>query len=188
LITLEQLHPNDRGYINGYIGYCYHKFCIARRYNPKTIIEIGVRAGYSAYAFLCAVPEASYYGLDAENGTHGGEGGPYMSWTRELLSRFKKVTLQVIDTQKVTSLDICKADLIHVDGDHSQRGVEHDLELVLPYLADGGVILVDDFDRALEVKEGTRHFLSLHPELKSKYIETFNGDVLIGSIKGVFDD
>ena len=188
MIIVEQLHPNDRGYITGYIGYCYHKFCIARRYNPKTIIEIGVRAGYSAYAFLCAVPEASYYGFDAENGTHGGEGGPYISWAKELLARFEKVVLEVLDTQKVSDLDVSKADLIHVDGDHSQKGVEHDLELVLPYLEDDGVILVDDFDRALGVKEGVRHFLSLHSELKSKYIETFNGDVLIGNVKGVFDD
>ena len=33
---------------------------ICRRVAPKTIAEIGVRAGYSAWAFLQAAPDAHY--------------------------------------------------------------------------------------------------------------------------------
>ena len=51
---------------------CYEtKFALATLLQPKTIFEIGVRAGYSAFAFLHAIPAASYLGIDA-NGDQGG--------------------------------------------------------------------------------------------------------------------
>ena len=40
------------------------KHAIAKRLQPKSICEIGVRAGYSAYAFLSAAPAAEFLGID----------------------------------------------------------------------------------------------------------------------------
>jgi len=52
--------------------YYLFKYRIAALLQPQTILEIGVRYGYSAAAFLAARPTASYIGLDAETGTDGG--------------------------------------------------------------------------------------------------------------------
>jgi hypothetical protein len=178
-----QIHPNDTIYTDDYRAYVWQKFCIARKYQPKTIIEIGVRAGYSAYAFLTAAPESYYFGFDAENGSHGGEGGPYLPWAKKQLSKFPNVTLSHLDTQTVDTLGDIKADFIHVDGDHTSNGVLHDLEMVLKnHLTPDGVIVVDDIDRIDEVKNGVAYFLRHNPNLKYKYMETFNGEVLIGNI------
>ena len=60
-----------------------HETC--KRFNPQKIAEIGVRNGYSAYAFLKACPKASYYGFDLSTGKRvaGGVKGintyPYVS-------------------------------------------------------------------------------------------------------------
>jgi len=185
-----KIHPNDEAFRNDYIVYICQKFFISRKYKPKRIIEIGVRAGYSAYGFLTAVPNAEYFGFDAENGTHGGERGPYMDWAKDILSIFPNVKYKKIDTQTIDSLGEIKADFIHVDGDHSYQGVLHDLELVFNHhLDEHGVILVDDIDRIPDVALGVKKFLNNHPNVKYKYLETFNGDVLIGDIADIlFND
>lgn len=189
MISKDQLHPNDLAFFHDYIGYTYGKFCIARAYQPKVIIEIGVRAGYSAHSFLRASPHAKYFGFDAENNSHGGEGGPYMPHARKLLQPYgDNITLVEMDTQEVSHLNgdmgsqTLKADFIHVDGDHTKAGVIHDLEMVLQHLTPDGVILIDDVDRIQEVKDGVAEFLQNHPELDHSYLPSFNGDVLIGRI------
>ena len=41
------------------------KYQICKEVNPSKIAEIGVRAGYSAWTFLQASPDAEYIGFDA---------------------------------------------------------------------------------------------------------------------------
>ena len=60
--------------ISQYRNYYKIKYDIAKEADPKRIVEIGVRAGYSAFFFLQACPNAKYFGFDANNGTHGGQG------------------------------------------------------------------------------------------------------------------
>ncbi len=60
------------------------KYQVARAVAPASILEIGVRAGYSAAAFLAACPRARYVGLDKDDGSHGGVAG-YLGGTRALL-------------------------------------------------------------------------------------------------------
>ena len=72
--------------VKQYEAYYEVKYNIAKEVNPKVIAEIGVRAGYSAWAFLSACPDAKYHGFDAENGTHGGQGGPWLWWANEILA------------------------------------------------------------------------------------------------------
>ena len=57
-----------------YKDYYKVKHDICAELKPNIIVEIGVRAGYSAYHLLQAQPKAIYYGFDADNGTHGGQG------------------------------------------------------------------------------------------------------------------
>ena len=58
-----------------WVPYYRTKWAIARVLQPQTILEIGVRFGYSALAFLDAVPSARYLGIDNDSDTFGGHRG-----------------------------------------------------------------------------------------------------------------
>ena len=66
----EYLHPADpfvQSLPLDTLQECYlFKHRLAQLLQPKSILELGVRYGYSAAAFLSACPMASYLGLDAE--------------------------------------------------------------------------------------------------------------------------
>ena len=76
------------------------KYLVARAVRPLRILEIGVRAGYSAAAFLAACPAARLVGLDKDDGSHGGVAG-YLRDAREmLLGRYPEagVELHALDS------------------------------------------------------------------------------------------
>src|SRR5262245_7942394 len=78
---------------------CKHDLALALQ--PRSILEVGVRAGYSAAAFLAAVPTAAYLGLDSGGDAHGGVPG-FPLWARDMLrQRFPhaSVTITLLDTQ-----------------------------------------------------------------------------------------
>ena len=54
-----------------YRKYYQVKYDIISSIQPKKIVEIGVRAGYSAYYFLQAVPSAEYVGYDGDHTLDG---------------------------------------------------------------------------------------------------------------------
>jgi hypothetical protein len=57
--------PNDplSHLFDDWVPYYRLKFAIAKVLQPQSILEIGVRYGYSAITFLQACPKASYFGL-----------------------------------------------------------------------------------------------------------------------------
>jgi len=90
---------------------------------PQRILEIGVRAGYAAAAFLAACPHASYHGVDADNSQHGGLPGA-VGWARTMLARHfpgRAIRIEApVDTRQ-HGPDGSGYDLAHVDGDHGGR-------------------------------------------------------------------
>ena len=142
------------------------KYRIARIVQPRSILEIGVRAGYSAAAFIAASsPDVKYVGLDFDNSDadiqnrHGGLPG-YSQWAIESLkAHFPRASIEIvqIDTQvELIQLDGI-FDLVHVDGDHSYEGCYRDLVQVERYAR---WILVDDYFHIADVKSATDCFLS----------------------------
>jgi hypothetical protein len=67
-------HPDDPlSYLfDEWQPYYRLKWAIASVVAPGSILEIGVRNGYSAGAFLGARPRARYLSIDADTDTHGG--------------------------------------------------------------------------------------------------------------------
>jgi Glycosyltransferase family 9 (heptosyltransferase)/Methyltransferase domain len=109
---------------------------------PRRIVEIGTRAGYSAWTMLNACPDASAIGIDADfDGdiavTHGGFKGA-CEYARRILpaDRFE---LLIADSQKLDSIPDC--DLAYIDGDHSDVGCLSDLQLAA---RSAKAMLVDD--------------------------------------------
>jgi cephalosporin hydroxylase len=171
----------DAKRIAQYREYYKVKHDIVAELQPKTIIEIGVRAGYSAYYFLQAAPTAAYYGFDADNGTHGGQGPkPYVPWAEKILSeagRNAKIHWP-FDTQKAEFLP-ANGDFYHIDGDHTEKGVMHDLDICFEFAPDGANFLVDDYDYIDTVKSGVDKWLAQHPNVTHRYIKSLRGEILI---------
>jgi predicted O-methyltransferase YrrM len=168
--------------IKQYKEYYKVKYDLCKQQNPKKIAEIGVRAGYSAWAFLQACPNAKYIGFDANNGKHGGQGGQdgsFKKWAEKIIADYDAEILE-LDTQKVDELEIDNVDFFHVDGDHSTKGVQHDLDLAFRTLSDTGIIVVDDITYIKEVKRGVVNWLNKMSNLvKSEFIESLRGEMVI---------
>jgi predicted O-methyltransferase YrrM len=179
--TRDIICPKDAKSLDRYEAYREQyrvKYDLAKRFNPKRILEIGVRAGYSAYAFLSACPYAAYTGIDAENGTHGGEGGPWMWWARKLLGD-RNATFIEADSQEMAGIQ-GTYDFIHIDGDHTTIGLLHDLSICWPAMSESGVILVDDYDYLKPVQQGC-DIWNKRPDVRSEYVNSLRGEVLFST-------
>lgn len=154
----------------------YYEVC--QRLQPRSIFEIGVRAGYSAYAMLSGSPPGTLYrGLDLNQGTHGGE-VDYIDHAKQILTeRFPDGDIKIVcgDSQQFRHLDR-RFDLCHVDGDHTYEGALHDLELCAPY---ADYVLVDDVGFKLGVHDAVGAFLHRYASLEASAYESWRGHVLI---------
>lgn len=168
--------------IEQYKEYYKVKYKMCKEQNPKVIAEIGVRAGYSAWTFLQACPDARYIGFDANNGTHGGKGGEdgtFFAWTKKILSGYDYELIEM-DTQKTNDLGISDVDFFHVDGDHTVEGVQHDLDLAFKALSKDGLMVVDDIIYIESVKCGVNQWLKrMNIETYSTFVHSLRGEMLI---------
>ena len=156
------------------------KYSIAKAYAPNSILEIGVRAGYSAFSFLSACPSAIYIGIDAENGSHGGAGGPWLPWAAHILRNFKAMFLKA-DSQLIgqcVRTENAGFDLVHIDADHSVEGATHDMETFLPLVRAGGIMLVDDYTYIEDVRTAVDKFIATH-EMVCRKLASPRGNVIM---------
>jgi cephalosporin hydroxylase len=180
----EVLHPDDKSPWNFCTQEFYQeyrvKYAIARMIQPKSILEIGVRFGYSARSFLFAAPQADYLGLDIDEPSHGPYQGIPREWAElQLRRRYPDNRIQTMqmDTQVLSySPDMNKKfDLVHIDGDHSYQGALADLMKFWP--ACRNTMVVDDYK---EVKNSVASFVSSHKdELQTFYVESLRSSALL---------
>jgi 2-polyprenyl-3-methyl-5-hydroxy-6-metoxy-1,4-benzoquinol methylase len=123
--------PEDRlSYLfDEWVDYYHTKYALCRALDPGSILEIGVRYGYSAISFLTACPRARYLGIDNDSETYGGAGGA-MAWARRITSGYA-AEFRVADTQSLSALPGDRWDLVHIDGQQDGDGTFRDLELAL---------------------------------------------------------
>lgn len=127
---------------NEWVDYYRMKWAISKAIEAKTILEIGVRYGYSAHAFLSGSPQARYIGVDADEPYFGGDKGA-VDWAREAL-RKEGFSVEIIksNTQKWSRLPDGCYDLVHVDGQQDGDGTYHDLDMAI---MQSKYILVDGY-------------------------------------------
>ena len=172
--------------INDFAPYYEKKYEILLRENPKAkkIAEIGNRTGYSLYAFAQAVPKAEIHGYDPHNGTHGGQGGEdfrFRDFSKELLKDYN-LTLFLENTQKLKKLNESGYDFIHVDGDHTVEGVQHDLDISLKALNSkkASFLLIDDYTFLRSVRTGVDQWLEKNSDkVEWKFEESLRGEIII---------
>jgi len=159
-----------------WVDYYRTKFAICRAVNPRSILEVGVRYGYSAITFLNAAPGASYVGIDNDSNEFGGQYGA-LDWARKLLTGYPAQIL-VADSQRLASFPGDYYDLIHVDGQQDGDSTFRDLELGLEK---GRWLLVDGYFWSRENMLSATCFMEKYQRLiaGAYVIPGYAGDLLI---------
>ncbi|MDJ0618998.1 MAG: class I SAM-dependent methyltransferase [Calothrix sp. MO_192.B10] len=165
-------HIATSQYYNFYYSY-------ARSWQPKSILEIGVRRGYSAVAMAIGAGNnlVNFVGIDSETDV------PLSSnYAKEILQNCSQAEIKLInlDTQKENLADnIGKFDLIHVDADHTFYGCISDILLALYLSHPGTKIIIDDCLYA-PVRAAVESVIKIYPDdLQVKYVANFRGHGLI---------
>jgi FkbM family methyltransferase len=165
----QAFHPDDLPKFDEWSPYYRRLYELACELKPQQICEIGVRAGYSALAWLTANPTAEFLGIDFDgderiaNGNCGRD--RFHKHAESILQPFN-VRFQLGDSHAIEKLP--GADLVYVDGDHTFQGCLADLRLAAKTT---NQILVDDFDSSPLVRQACDTFTSEHPEFNRRYID-----------------
>ncbi|WP_421908309.1 methyltransferase domain-containing protein [Methanolacinia petrolearia] len=143
---------------------------------PNSILEIGVRYGYSAITFLKAAPNAVYLGIDNNTDTFGGSIGA-MEWAKKITSNYNAEFI-IGDSQLMNLFPGDHWDLIHIDAQQDEDGTYNDLELALQKAT---WILVDGYFWSTENMFASTHFLKKYGSFieYAIIIPGYAGDLLI---------
>ncbi len=176
-------HPKETAYTAEIFARYYNgKHQIAKRFGATRILEIGIRAGYSAHAFLTANPAAKYIGIDLETDDYGG----YSEYNTtdhalKLLKDFDH-TILIANSHSISKL-YGSFDFIHIDADHSFVGAYMDMILAWHSLTDNGVMVVDDYLHLPAVKRAVDEFIVQNKCSHELISDTQNGDMIIRRAK-----
>jgi len=134
--------PDDplKHFFDEWVDYYKMKWAIAHELKPASILEIGVRFGYSAAAFLHGHPQAHFVGIDLDTDSYGGTKGA-INWAKKITRQFSADFI-VADSQALDRLPGGVYDLIHIDGQQDGDATFHDLELAIKQAR---YILVDGY-------------------------------------------
>lgn len=159
-----------------WVPYYRMKHAICKAVNPKSILEIGVRYGYSAITFLNAVPDAHYLGIDNDSDTFGGAKNA-IQWARKITSGYDADFLMK-DTQNMNQLPEEHWDFVHIDGQQDGDGTFHDLELAIRKAT---WILVDGYFWSNENMFASTQFMKKYSQFieYATIIPGYAGDLLI---------
>ena len=168
-VLARHVHPNDKDpkvrmfKVLRAINYYGYYWQIGAHVRPKSILEIGVRYGYSAICLIDgAQTNPSYVGIDHEH---------FPNSNAYALEQIRQHTTGSVSIIKATSQrfalnespPIGTFDLVHLDASHKAEGVLSDLNFAGRHLKAGGMIIIDDV-KVLEVYAaaltwaGNRHY------------------------------
>lgn len=166
----------DADYLNA-IDYYPYLNSLARDFKAGRVLEVGVRFGYSAVAFIYGNPIKEYVGIDDE--LYDATSSTKSRVNLEYLKSIQPVEYTLIkqNTQELNDLSFLSSkvfDLIHIDGDHSYEGALTDLKNFWNVLAIGGHMLVDDSIFYASVNTACIDFAGLIDE-PGYNVKTFRG-------------
>jgi hypothetical protein len=163
------------------------KHQIAHHVDPHSIVELGVRSGYSAWAMLIAMPKATYVGYDSYDPKYAAAydhltdsdsmSAHFYSKALSVLHGFGSTELIVADTQDPT-LVLPTANLYHVDAGHTVHEAVNDIRKCVAVMLHDSVIAVHDF-MAASVRCAVMT-VAREASLKvCEIVEPINGDALL---------
>lgn len=153
-------------------------FASARLVRPKSYLEIGVRRGRSVCTVARGCPSVDVYAFDMWMPGYAGMENPGPDFVRSELGRNgHRGSVEFINGDSHATLPrffrehpSLRLDLITVDGDHTETGAAQDLDDVIPRLAPGGVLVMDDIAHPAHpyLLKVWRDALARHPGLVSR--------------------
>jgi predicted O-methyltransferase YrrM len=152
-------------------------YAISKFYQPESILEIGVRYGYSLYSLVKGSDKVNFVlGYDIDEYDEGSLAVAEKN-LKEFLSDDIEIIMQNENTQGIQELDGF-VDMIHIDGDHSYDGKLHDLEITKQKCK---VLIIDDYEHIREVKMATDDFIRKNKSIiKNHYLlKSFRGTYII---------
>jgi 2-polyprenyl-3-methyl-5-hydroxy-6-metoxy-1,4-benzoquinol methylase len=161
---------------DSWIDYYRLKWSISKSLQPSCILEIGVRYGYSALAFLDSCPHCKYLGIDLDSNTFGGTEGA-INWAKKITKSYQADYL-IADSQMMTQFPGGVYDFIHIDGQQDGSSSWHDLGIAIQQ---GRYILVDGYLWTSENFMSINDFLLKHASCFDFYgvIPGYAGELLI---------
>jgi len=142
-----------REYLLRYGEALYFKHELARLCNPREIVELGVRAGYSMWAMMVSCPGARYTGYDFWK-AHLEVESESEEMQAKCLNHFaylattidsSRVVFHKVDTQGST-FRVAHADLYHIDAAHTPAGCFTDIVNCIQSMDDDSLIVVHDYN------------------------------------------
>lgn len=159
-----------------WVNYYKMKYAICKVINPKSILEIGVRYGYSGITFLNACPETVYIGIDNDSSTFGGSKGA-INWAKKITKPYKAKFI-IEDTSNLKEFPGYFYDFVHIDGQQDGNGTFNDLEKAF---FKAKYILVDGYFWSKENLLSASYFMQKYKNLieYSLIIPDYAGELLI---------
>jgi predicted O-methyltransferase YrrM len=136
---------------------------LAKLVKPDSILEIGVRLGFSMISMYRGHPEVSVLaGID--NQTYDGESVKKAEENIRAVGFAKTFELYGASSHGFSMGDALRGrlfDIVHVDGDHSALGAFQDFLEYWNFVRPGGVMVADDanFTEVRKAIESARHVL-----------------------------
>ena len=173
-VFIEKDDPSHNDYMHCKNYYEIY-YAIAKHYQPESILEIGVRYGYSLYSMMAACDNLNYVrGYDIDEYDKGSVEKANQNIS-SVISKDIDFKVEDRDSQKIEELDRFY-DLIHIDGDHSYNGKINDLNLTKGKCK---ILVIDDYNHIGDVKSATNTFVSENETtIKNKFE--------IGSMRGTY--
>lgn len=162
----ERNTEND--YLDCKIYYEYY-YAISKYYQPSSILEIGVRFGYSLGSMIKGSDKIEFVkGIDCEEPFYGVN---TLKTAEENIKKYINPNIKCEflrqNSHSIEKLDR-KYDLIHIDGDHSYEGKIKDLNLALDHCE---VLIVDDYFSGPQIARAANEWTSANRnKIKSIYI------------------
>ena len=172
-----RLHESDRQHLDWRLPHYRRLFIFALELTPGRICQIGVRAGYGAFALLTANPQATLLGIEAdgqEQLTHGrADPADLRQHAQRLLEPFN---FQMLVAELPALKRLPRVDLVYLDGDRAYHGCLSALRLIAPCT---DRILVDDYKNIPNVRQACETFLNENPDFRRRLDDTPSGFLLL---------
>jgi predicted O-methyltransferase YrrM len=184
----EDLNSTTDGWLtaaNNYPAYYSLFRHLTHSATKPRLLEIGVRTGYIPVVFAKASLGRSYYmGVDPNLYVQHGLtlASQSLQQIRSCFATFDFAIIQGYSWDEWVRKSILYSgpfDLIHIDGDHTLEGKLVDLDLARSVLADKGIVLVDDYDHHLCVRDAIERAIRIGLFRQFAYLPTFRGLALL---------
>ncbi len=147
-------------------NYYENYYALSSYYQPKSILEIGVRYGYSLGSMISASNVIEKVtGIDNDEYSLGS-----LDIAKDNIKKYINSNIELNfslqDSHKIEKLEY--HDMIHIDGDHSYDGKLQDLKLTINACK---VVIIDDYLEFVDVNKSTNDFISYNKDIiKDTYI------------------